>query len=129
MTDAMLEGEALEAKKAEVLALFTNGAIGIKVQQRMTLLMEFAEGKSSKLNEVISRAFKVLKRDGFIMSGEKGNLHVDLMTKYSPATARATGNNTIAAMRALKVIVKNSDGVYVRNDDSLIAMRMTSLGY
>lgn len=129
LTDAALEGEALAAKQKETLDLLQNGkeGVGVKVQNRITLLLEFVGGKSTKLNEVIERAFRILKKDGFIKSGEKGNLHVDLVTKYSPASARAMGNNTIAAMRNLKVIEKGADGNYVANPDSLVLMRVNSM--
>lgn len=127
MSDATKTGDDLDAVQKATLEKFKAGAIGIKVQNRMTLLLEFVAGKSSKLNEVIERAFRVLQKDGFIKSGEKGNLHADLMTKYSLASARAMGNNTIACMRELAVIVKGEDGNYVANPDSLVLMKTNSL--
>lgn len=125
LADAALTGAELEAKQKETLEIISKA--GIKVQNRMTLLLEFVGGKSSKLNEVITRAFAILKKDGFIRSGEKGNFHIDLMTKYSVASARAMGNNTLACLRDLRVIEKNADGAYVLNDDSLIAVRANAL--
>lgn len=79
--------------------------LAVKPQNRATLLLEFAAGKSSKLNEVIKRAFEVLKTDGCITRGDKGNLHANLLSKpYDVKSARAMGNNTVTMLRALKVI-------------------------
>lgn len=125
LSDAQLTGDELAAKQKETLEIINKA--GVKVQNRMTLLMEFVAGKSSKLNEVIERAFRILKKDGFIKSGEKGNLHADLMTKYSLASARAMGNNTIACLRDLSVIVKDASGNYVPNAESLIFHKTNDL--
>jgi hypothetical protein len=101
---------------------------GVKVQNRMTLLLEYCAGKQSKLNEVIARAFKMLHKDGFITVGEKGNFHQDLLAKpYSPAAARAMGNNTLAAMRDFAVIQKDAEGRYVANPESLILMKVNAM--
>lgn len=126
LSDASLTGDDLTAKQQETLD--TLKAAGTKVQNRMTLLLEYVAGKSSKLNEVISRAFALLKKDGFIKTGDKGNFHIDLLAKpYSPAAARAMGNNTVAALRDFKVIQKNEEGVYVANPDSLILMKVNGM--
>lgn len=124
--DATLTGDDLAAKQQETLDALA--AAGQKVQNRMTLLLEYVAGKSSKLNEVIQRAFILLKKDGHIKTGEKGNFHLDLLAKpYSAAAARAMGNNTIAAMRLLKVIEKNEEGTYVPNAESLILVKVNGM--
>lgn len=126
LSDAALTGDELAAKQQETLDL-VKGA-GVKVQNRMTMLLEFVAGKSGKLNEVIERAFKLLKADGHITVGEKGNFHQNLLAKpYSPAAARAMGNNTLAAMREFSVICKNESGVYVANPESLIYIKVCSM--
>lgn len=126
LSDASLTGDELKAKQAETLEVL-KGA-GVKVQNRMTMLLEFVAGKSSKLNEVIERAFKLLKADGYITVGEKGNFHQNLLSKpYSAAAARAMGNNTLAAMRDFKVIAKDAEGKYVANPESLILMKINGM--
>ena len=126
LSDAALTGEELAVRQQETLDIL-KGA-GVKVQNRMTQLLEYCAGKQSKLNEVIARAFKMLHKDGFITVGEKGNLHQDLLAKpYSPAAARAMGNNTLAAMRDFAVIQKDAEGRYVANPESLILMKVSSM--
>lgn len=126
LSDASLTGDELAAKQQETLDIVKNA--GSKVQNRMTLLMEFVAGKSSKLNEVIARAFKLLHTEGKLTVGEKGNFHQNLLAKpYSPAAARAMGNNTLAAMRDFKVIAKNADGEYVANPESLVLMKVNAM--
>lgn len=126
LSDAALTGEELAVRQQETLDIL-KGA-GVKVQNRMTLLLEYCAGKQPKLNEVIARAFKMLHKEGFITVGEKGNFHQDLLAKpYSPAAARAMGNNTLAAMRDFAVIQKDAEGRYVANPESLILMKVNSM--
>ncbi len=126
LSDAALTGDALTAKQKETLEILSSA--GLKVQNRMTMLLEYVSGKSSKLNEVISRAIVLLKKDGFIKTGEKGNLHLDLLAKpYSPAAARAMGNNTVAALRLFSVIKKTEDGTYVPNPESLLLIKLSGM--
>lgn len=126
LSDAALTGDELAAKQAETLAILNEA--GVKVQNRMTLLLEFVAGKQANLNEVIGRAFKVLHAEGHITVGEKGNFHQNLLAKpYSVSAARAMGNNTLAAMRDFKVIAKDADGKYVANPESLILMKVNAM--
>lgn len=124
--DAMLTGEELAARQSETLDIVKNA--GVKVQNRMTMMLEYCAGKSNSLNEVITRAFKILHAEGFISVGEKGNFHQNLLSKpYSDRAARAMGGNTLAAMRDFAVIQKNSEGKYVANPESLILVKINSL--
>lgn len=126
LSDAALTGDALAAKQKETLEIL--GSAGLKVQNRMTMLLEYVSGKSSNLNEVIKRAITLLKKDGFIKTGEKGNLHLDLLTKpYSSAAARAMGGNTVAALRLFSVIKKTEEGTYVANPESLLLMKLNAM--
>lgn len=126
LSDAALTGDELKAKQQETLDVLK--VAGVKVQNRMTLLLEFVAGKQSKLNEVIQRAFTLLHKDGHLTVGEKGNFHQNLLAKpYSAAAARAMGNNTLAAMRDFKVIAKDAEGKYVANPESLILMKVNGM--
>lgn len=119
VADAALEGEALKAKQDETLAILRG--MSVKVKNRASLLLDYAAGKTGSLNEVITRAFKVLAADGKLETGDKGNLHLNLLAKpYSQGAASAMGRNTINLMAALKVINKTDKGVFVANPESLL---------
>jgi hypothetical protein len=114
--DAMLEGEALASAQAATKELI--GKMGDKVKNRATNLIEAVAGRG-KLNNISTTALNVLARDGFIQTGDKGNFHAALLAKpYSPAAARAMGNNTIHMMKDLKVLV-GEKGRYVANPESV----------
>ena len=125
MGDAALTGDELKAKQDETIAVMKEQ--GVKVQNRMTYLMEFAAGKSAKLNSVANHAFNLLKSEGKLTTGENGNYQTLLRKDYSKASANSMGNNTIAAMRALKIIKAGDKGEYVLNPESLYAIKINSL--
>lgn len=119
LDDAALEGEALKAKQDETLAVID--AMGIKVKNRATNLLEFAAGKSIRINNVIATALQVLARDGQLTTGDRGNLFTTLLAKpYAPSAARAMGNNTLNMLRQLKLTDFGLKGVYVANPESLL---------
>jgi hypothetical protein len=95
--------------------------MGVKVKNRATMLLEYAAGKTDRLNNVIATALKVLAEDGKLVSGDKGNLFQTLLAKpYSPSAARAMGNNTLNMMAQLKLVVQSEKQVYVPNPESLL---------
>lgn len=125
LADAALEGDDLKAKQDETIDAI-KGA-GVKVQGRITFILEFMAGKSAKLNGVIQHAFRLLKEEGKLTTGDEGNLLKALTGEGKTlATARAMSNNTVAAMRTLKVISKGADG-HVANPDSLVLMKVNSM--
>lgn len=126
-SDAKLVGDELAAKQAETIEVL-KGA-GLKVQNRMTMLLEYVAGKNTNgLNKAILRAIGLLKRDGHIKTGDKGNFHLDLIANpYSVAAARAMGNNTVAALRNLQMIAKAEDGTYVPNPESLVLTKVNKM--
>lgn len=126
MADAALEGADLQAKQNETLEAIK--AAGVKVQNRITFVLEFMAGRSAKLNDVLASAFKLLKEEGSITVGDEGNLISGLVAAGKKiSSARAMGNNTIAALRTLKVISKDADGRYVPNAESLVLAKMNSM--
>lgn len=126
VADGALEGDSLAAKQAETIKAIEES--GVKVQNRITFILEFMAGKSAKLNGVISTAFRLLKSDGAITTGDAGNLQVALVKDgKTMASARSMTNNTIAAMRALKVMDKDPSGKYVANPQSLVLMKLNSM--
>ncbi|MCY1306063.1 hypothetical protein D9M70_558970 [compost metagenome] len=66
------------------------------------------------------RTFTVLHRDGFLTSGEKGNLQLDLLAKpYSLGTARAQSSQMFALLPLLKIATREK-GKMVANPDSAL---------
>lgn len=128
MADATLSAEELTAKQAEMMKAF-DATSQIKVREKMVQLFGYLRN-GGKLNEVMRRSFTVLIADGQLTSGDKGNLHLNLLTKpYSPGTARAQSGQIFSLFPALKIVVKSERGVYVANPDSVILQTMkTTLG-
>jgi len=125
LADAALEGDALAAKQVETMTTLKES--GVKVQNRIVFLMEYAAGKSAKLNDIAATALKLLKTDGKIVTGEHGNLHLALVKKYAKSSANAMGNNTVGAMKALKMIVAGEKQEYVANPNSLYLAKINAL--
>lgn len=122
--DAELDEAALKARQAELLKEF-DGTSQIKVREKMVQLFGYLSGTNTKLNEVMRRAFTVLLKDGNLISGEKGNLHVDLLAKpYSVGTARAQSGQIFSLFPQLKIVNKTDRGVYQANPDSVILQAM-----
>ena len=124
LTDAALTGDDLAAKQSETMQILKEA--GQKVANRMTFLIEFAAGKSANLNGIALTALNLLKSEGKIVTGEKGNLMTELTKKYAKTSANAMGNNTVAAMRSLKMITKGEDG-YVPNPNSLYYHKISGM--
>ena len=122
--DADLDETALKARQEELLKQF-DGTSQIKVREKMVQLFGYLSDANGKLNEVMRRAFTVLIKDGNLISGEKGNLHVDLLAKpYSFGTARAQSGQIFSLFPQLKIVNKTDRGVYTANPDSVILQAM-----
>jgi hypothetical protein len=128
LSDAELEGDALKAKQDETLAVID--AMSVKVKNRASLLMDFLSGKATKPNEIMKRALDCLALDGKLGTGDKGNLHLNLLTKpYSAAAARSMGRNTLTVMERTKMILLSAKGEYLPNPESLfLVMANQKLG-
>lgn len=99
-----------------------------KEKNRASNFIEFLSGKKAKLNEVLERVLRVLDRDGFLTTGNEGNVMKDLIARpYSPASARAMGGNTIGMYADLKVIIPDGKGRFVANPDSLLLAKARAL--
>jgi hypothetical protein len=130
VADAALEPSALEAKQAELLALLNKrpgtgegGSTQKKVAEKIVMLFSWMKS-GGKLNEVMERTFRVLARDGEIISGDKGNLHAELLAKpYSVGTARAQAGQMMAMLPMLKIANKTEKGKLEVNPDSLLFMK------
>lgn len=126
VADADLDGDALKAKQDETLAIID--AMGVKVKNRASLLIDWVSGKVDKPNEILKRALDVLIADNKITTGESGNLHKNLLAKpYSVSAARSMGRNTVTLMEKLKMLVPSGEkGTFVANPESLLLMAALS---
>lgn len=124
MSDAELAPDALQAKCdafiAEMNITMGDKAIADKVSEKVIqLLVGLKNG--SPMNEIMKRAFMVLKKDGFLTSGDKGNLQANLLTKpYSQGTARSQSNQIFSLFPLLGITTKSEKGRMVANPDSTI---------
>ncbi|MEO9387174.1 hypothetical protein [Chromobacterium phragmitis] len=100
--DGELTPEYIEQSKNSTIEIIDG--LGVKPQQRATLLIEWLAGKQTKLNDVIKTAFELLHKDGVVQMGVGGNLMAALGARYSQASARAMGGNTLLMLKALKVL-------------------------
>lgn len=125
MNDALLEGDALAQKQDETMAILKG--MNVKEKNRASLLLDYAAGKSGKLNEVMHRAINVLNADGKLTTGDNGNLHKNLLARpYSAGAARSMGRNTINVFADLKIVKMVGKGEFVVNPDSLLLATINS---
>lgn len=122
--DAMLPEVELKTRQEELLKSFDSTS-QIKVREKMVQLFGYLSNDTAKLNEVMRRSFTVLITDGSLISGEKGNLHANLLSKpYSVGTARAQSGQIFSLFPQLKIVTKSDRGVYTANPDSVILQAM-----
>lgn len=134
--DAALESEELQHKQKELLELLNKrpntgegGSTQKKVAQKVVQLFSWIRN-GGNLNEVMKRTLKVLVRDGYIASGDKGNLHAELLSKpYSVGTCRAQAGQMLQMLPMLKIALPDGKGRLKANPDSLILLKArTELG-
>lgn len=126
--DALVDDAELGAVMERTLDIIR--AMNSKEKNRASGFIEFLSGKKSKLNNVLERVLGVLEKDGFIQTGNEGNVFLNLIARpYSPASARAMGGNTIGVFADLKVILplEGHKGRFVANPDSLLLAKARSL--
>ena len=125
--DITLEPSALEAKQAELLALLNKrpgtgegDSTQKKVAEKVVMLFSWLKNGGG-LNKVMDITLRTLIRDGEIISGEKGNLHKELLAKpYSKGTANAQSGQMMAMLPMLKIATKADKGKLVLNPNSLV---------
>lgn len=126
INDAPVDDEAMKATMDTTLGIIRG--MNSKEKNRAGNFIEFLSGKRAKLNNVLERVLGVLERDGFLTTGNEGNVMKDLLAKpYSAAAARAMGGNTIGMFADLKVILADGKGRYVANPDSLLLMKAQAM--
>lgn len=120
VADVALEPEALQAKQEALLIDIDK--LAKKVGEKANMLFAYLKS-GGKLNEVMSRAFTVLAKEGELTSGNKGNLQTNLLDKYSSGTAASQANQMFMLFPALAITVKEK-GKMIANPNSLILMKM-----
>jgi hypothetical protein len=122
LDDAALDGDDLKAKQDATIAVIAE--MGDKVKNRATNLLEFAAGRTVRLNAVINLALTTLAKDGQLTTGDNGNMYKVLIdpkgANYSPASARAMGGNTVRMLNLLKLTEIGPKGVFLPNPNSLL---------
>lgn len=125
LSDAALTGDDLIARNKEILETIDGTAK--KVGEKAAMLFKWLQ-TGGDLNEVMKRAFKLLKKDGFITSGDKGTMQLDLLKKpYSLGTARSQSNQIFVLFRLLKIANEDGKGKLVPNPESLILAKANAL--
>jgi len=120
--DAELSDEELGAKQAALLKAVD--MMAVKVGEKATMLFGFLRN-GGKLNEVMRRTFTVLLADGFLTTGDKGNLVTNLEKKpYSIGTCRSQSTQMFQLFPALGICHEREAGKLVMNEDSTILMKM-----
>lgn len=132
MSDIDLSEEELAKKQRAFLAVLNNqpatttdgATVQKKVAEKVVIL--FTMFKQNKgWNEVMYRTFKLLLTDGYIQSGDKGNLVQELLKKpYSIGTARAQAGQMMQMLPLLKIATETSKGRLEINEDSTILHRL-----
>lgn len=130
VADVELSPANLAIKQADLLNLLNarpgtgeGGSTQKKVAEKVVMLFSWMKNGGS-LNEVMKRTITVLARDGEIVSGDKGNLHIELLSKpYSVGTCRAQAGQMMAMLPMLKIATRSEKGKLVANPDSLILMK------
>ena len=136
VADADLTPERLKAKQQELLDILNvrphqskDSSTQKKVAEKVVMLFGYLKN-GGKLNEVLSRTFRVLVKDGYVQMGKQGNLFADLLNKpYSVGTANAQGGQMMQMLPLLKIALPDASnkGRLVANPDSVILMRMVQV--
>ena len=126
LADAGVAEADLAAKMSETMEIIKQ--MNSKEQNWAVKFIEYMAGKKATMSEVTRKVFEVLEKDGFITTGNEGNVFKTLLAKpYSAGAARAMGGNNIGMLRDLKVITQDGKGKYVANPESLLLMKARSM--
>lgn len=129
MTDAHMDAEQL-AKKQEAFIdrMDDREAIAGKVKEKIIMLLTWLKN-GGELNEVLKRTFTVLRSDGELVSGMKGNLHLNLLSKpYSVGTANSQGNQMFMALPELGICLREKGRLVPNQDSALLPAIYAKLG-
>jgi len=128
------DGEQINQKLIDFVAKMnvTNsqheGYIADKVKDKMQMFLCWL-AKGGELNEVLKRTITLLHKDGKLVSGDKGNLHLNLLSKpYSPGTARSQGNQMFMALPELGMVIKGKGTMEPNPHSPLLQMAFGALG-
>ena len=114
-----------------VTAMNTRDAIADKVKDKAIMLFTWlkSDKSASDLNEVMKRAFEVLKKDGELTSGKNGNLQSNLLGKpYSPGTAASQANQMFMLFPLLGITQREKGKMVANPDSAVLAVVNARLG-
>lgn len=121
--DEELTGDDLAAAQQRTLDVVSKA--NQKVKNRTSNILEFVTGKTNVLNNLIRVCFNLVETEGVLVTGEKGNMWATLSVCYGAGTIRSGGNNSVAALRDLQIIIQGEKG-YVKNPDSALYERIAA---
>lgn len=114
-----------------VKAMNTRDAIADKVKDKAIMLFTWlkSDKSASDLNEVMKRAFEVLKKDGELTSGKNGNLQSNLLAKpYSAGTAASQANQMFMLFPLLGITQREKGKMVANPDSAVLAVVNARLG-
>jgi hypothetical protein len=124
-SEESLTGDDLNAAQQRTLDVVAKA--NQKVKNRTSNILEYVTGKTNVLNNLIRVCFNLIEKDGVLTTSEKGgNMWATMSACYGAGTIRSGGNNSVAALRDLQVIVQNAKGEYVRNPESALYERIAA---
>lgn len=126
-SDANLDATALAAKQAAIKDELDNN-VAKKVAEKCVMLFKDLHAGRPISNEVMKRAFETLARDGFLTSGDKGNMQGALADKYSIGTARSQANQMFALLPFLKVTLREKGRMVPNPDSTILEMVLSAHG-
>lgn len=119
-SDAMLDETTLALKQAALREDF-DVKLAKKVAEKGIMLFRDLSRNVTVDNEVMRRAFQVLKHDGFLTSGDKGNLQQNLAAKYSVGTQRAQASQVFSLFQFLKIVEKSGTQFVINPKSTIFA--------
>jgi hypothetical protein len=125
LADKNIDTAGLAAKRKEVLALIAANSQK-KVKEKCVYLFDWIQN-GGNLNNVIERTIRLLKRDGYLTFGIKGNLYKDLRLKpYTDKTSQAQAGQMSSMLPMLKIVVDDGNGRFVPNPNSLLMTKLNA---
>lgn len=103
-------------------------AIADKVRDKAIMLFTWLKS-GGELNKVMEITFRTLHRDGALVSGEKGNLHLALLAKpFSKGTANSQGNQMFMLLPELGIAIKTKGRMEPNPNSALLPAIYSQLG-
>jgi hypothetical protein len=127
--DLTLDPAKLTARHDLFIArLNERDAIATKVKEKIAMLLMWLKD-GGELNTVLERTLRLLHSAGTLVSGDKGNLELNLLAKpYTIGTARSQANQMFMALPELAICNKVKGSMTANPDSVLWPMIQKKLG-